>query len=162
VCNISSTPAATWTNIDPGTTLGVYVACNAPAITSVTASNGGTDMNLVVTEFSGVAAIASCFDVKRISTACATAPTTWNTGQTPTVTQARELLVAVGHAASPNAGWSIDPPYQIATDAKGINSTINVLVGYREVNAAPQAYAATGSITQWQIACWTDVFAFKQ
>lgn len=161
LCGVTSTPGATWQNIDPGTTLGVYVLCNAPAITSITASNGGTALNLVVTEFSGTIG-ANCFDQKRISTACAAAPTTWNTGQTPTVSQARELLVAVGYAGSANAGWTVNTPYQIATDATGINANIDVLVGYQEVNAAPMAYAATGSIAQWQNACFTDVFTFKQ
>src|SRR5262245_41826283 len=31
-CAPVSTPPATWQQIDPGLTLGVYVACNAPAI----------------------------------------------------------------------------------------------------------------------------------
>ena len=161
LCTPSSTPAATWTNIDPGSTLGVHVACNAPAITSVTVTNGGTAMNLVVTEWSGVVAAATCLDTKRISTPCATAPTTWDTGFTPTVSQNRELLVTVGRADAPDAGWTVDAPYQIGFDAKGVNSIVNVLVGYQKVDASPMAYKATGTVNQYQFACFTDVFAFK-
>ena len=161
LCTVSSTPATTWTNIDPGSTLGVYVACNAPAITSITISNGAQRMNMVVTEWSGVVASAGCFDQKRISTPCATAPTAWDTQLTPTVSQNRELLVAVTYADAANAGWTIDPPYQMGFNATGVNAAVNVMVGYQQVNAPPMPYSATGTVNSWQFACFSDVFTFK-
>lgn len=161
-CAPTSTPAATWQQIDPGTTLGVYVACNAPAITSITVANGATDMNAVVTEWSGVIASASCLDTKNISQPCPTAPAAWDTQPTvQPVSQNRETIIAVGHAGGANAGWTVDAPYQIATNATGVNAGVNVLVAYQEVDAAPMAYAATGTVNQWSVACFTDVFAFR-
>ena len=160
-CVVTSTPATTWQQVDPGTTLGVYVACDVPAITSISATNGATDMNLVVTEWSGIQSSASCFDTKRISTACPTAPAAWDTGLTPSVSQNRELLVAVGHAGAQNAGWTIDAPYQIAFDAKGVNAGVNVMLGSQRVVATPTTYRATGTVNQWAAACFTDVFTFR-
>ncbi len=160
-CAPVSTPAATWQQIDPGTTLGVYIACNAPAITSISISNGADDMQFVATEWSGVVA-ANCFDTSHISQPCPTAPAEWNTQPTnQPVSQNRELIVAVGQAGAVNAGWTVDAPYAIATDAKGVNAAVNVLVAYQEVDAAPMAYFATGTINQWSIACFTDVFGFR-
>jgi hypothetical protein len=161
-CAPSSTPPATWQQIDPGTTLGVYVACNAPAITQINVVNKGQDLNAVVTEWSGAIASAACFDTSRISTPCPTAPAAWNTLSTAQpVSQNRELIVAVGHAGAQNAGWTVDPPYQIAANALGVNAGVNVLVAYQEVDATPMAYSATGTVNQWATACFTDVFAFR-
>lgn len=160
-CVVTSSPTTTWQQVDPGSTLGVYVACDAPAITSINVTNGGTDMNVVVTEWSGVQSSASCFDTKRISTACATAPTAWDTGLTPSVSQNKELLIAVGHAGAQNAGWTVDAPYEMAFDAKGVNAGVNVMLGYQRVVATPTTYRATGTVDSWSSACFTDLFTFR-
>ena len=159
-CRPISTPPATWQEIDGGTTLGVFVTCNAPAITSIMVMNGGTELNVIVTEWSGVA--ASCYDTGKTSTACATAPTAWNSLATPTTSQNRSLIVTLGTAGSVDAGWSVDAPYAMAKDATGVNGASNPFVAYQEVDAPPMPYAGSGFVNQYSSACFNDVFAFNR
>lgn len=157
-CNPTSVPATTWQELDGGTTLGVYVACNAPAITSITAQNGGNAMKLHVSEWTGIAD-ANCVDVQRISTPCNTGPSAWNTGLTPTTTVNNLLLISVALAGG--ASFTVDAPFTEALEADPGVSGIVVHQTYQRVDAAPTTYAATGTVTAWNVACFTDLFAFK-
>ncbi|MDB4955580.1 MAG: hypothetical protein JWO36_3149 [Myxococcales bacterium] len=160
-CAPVSVPATTWLALDMGTALSVYVACSAPAITSIHLTNAGFgDAMGTVTEWSGVN-VASCFDTKRTSTACPPAPSTWTSNSTPVVSQNRELILSVGEAGSPNAGWTIDPRYTLAIDATGVNGTADVQVSYRLVNVSPATYDATGTVNAWATSCYNDVIAIK-
>jgi hypothetical protein len=161
-CFPTSTPAATWQQIDGGTSLGVYVACGAPAITSITLQNGAGGLTAVVTEWKGIVA-ANCLDKQRISNPCPTPPGTWTSLATPAVTQNRELILAAGMASAVDAGWTIDTPFVMARDAKGAAAQSNVYTAYQLVDAAPTSYTATGTIQQSAggLACFNDVFTFK-
>ena len=162
-CVPTSTPAATWQQIDGGTSLGVYVACGAPAITSITLQNGaGGGLTAVVTEWSGVVA-ANCLDQMRISNPCPTPPGSWTSLATPTVTQNRELIIAAGMASAVDAGLTIDGPFMMARNAKGANAQSNAYTAFHLVDAAPATYTATGTIQQSAggLACFNDVFTFK-
>lgn len=162
-CLPSSTPDFAWNQIDGGTSLGVYVACGAPAFTSITVQNGAGHVNVLVTEWTGVVG-TNCLDRSRISSPCPAPPGTWTSQATNPVTQNRELIIAVGMASAVDAGYTIDPPYVMARNATGINSAATVYTAYQTVDAAPTTYSATGTIAQSQggQACFNDIFTFKR
>jgi len=161
-CNPTSVPAATWQQIDGGTSLGVYVVCNAPAITSITLVNGAGNLNAVVTEWSGVVD-TNCLDQQRNSNGCPTPPGNWTSLATSVVTQARELIIGAGMASAADAGLTIDAPFVMARNAKGQNSAANSYTAFQLVDTAPVAYTATGTIqsSAGGLACFNDVFTFK-
>jgi len=161
-CLPTSTPATTWTQLDGGTSLGVYVACNAPAITSITLQNGADDAMVIVSEWAGITT-SNCLDVQRISSPCpGTLPGNWTSQATPVVSQNREVIIATGMASAQNGGISIDAPYQ-QSYYTGVNSTTSMYIAHQFVDATPTTYTATGTIQQSQPgkACFNDIFAFR-
>jgi hypothetical protein len=161
-CFPTSTPSATWLQLDSGSSLGVYVVCGAPAITSITLQNAAGGLTAVVTEWRGLLP-TNCSDMKRVSNPCPTPPGAWTSLATPTVSQNRELIVAAGMASATDAGLTIDPPFVMARNAKGAAAQSNAYTAFYEVDAAPTTYTATGTLQQTTtgLACFNDVFTFK-
>jgi hypothetical protein len=140
-----------WQTIDPGSSLSVYVACGAPAITNIQLANANGTMMAVVSEWSGIAT-SGCFDTKQISSPCPTAPASWMTGTTNVVAQNRELMLVTGTAGATDAGWTAQAPF---------HSIVDVFIAYEAVDQPPLPYVAVGTVARWNSNCFTDILAFK-